>query len=338
MLSVKISQPIINHIKSVVDPELVLNHLGFDVSKRGSKELRGPCRIHGGDNPTGFRFNLDTRTWTCYTRHCEGDNAKDLVGLVMLSTGKNFLESVQLLASLAGVDLGDSSKFSELAARTTYEAAIRKEIRETPRPKQESSDEFSEEYVQSLIENRTSYFMSRGFSKEILDFYEIGGWVDSRGAQRSTIPIRDEDGKLLTISARREDGDEDPKYLLLKDIRKSTTLYNLHVAKHYTGFPNRVLFIVEGFVDVWNLCMRGIYNVVALMGTSILPGQVALIAKYAETAYIVLDSDAAGVKAAPKVAEMLSKAVNTKIITLPLGKDPKDLTDEEIKLYFGGSI
>ena len=109
----KINPETIANIKLTVDPESVLNHLGFNIVKRGSKELRGPCKIHGGDNITGFRFNLESRTWCCYTRHCEGEGDRDLVGLVQKATGSSFVESVRFLADIAGVDLNNQEELSE---------------------------------------------------------------------------------------------------------------------------------------------------------------------------------------------------------------------------------
>jgi len=333
----KIEQVVIQKIKDRVDPEVVLNHLGFDLTKRTGKELRAPCKIHGGDNPTGFRFNLETRTWTCYTRHCEGEEDRDLVGLVQKATGKSFVESVKFLAYLAGIDLDNKDQFGAICADTTYENAVKRELREHKANLPQDNASFPEDLIPEMIRNRPSYFSDRGFSDEILDFYEVGGWIDKWGVERATIPIRDENGVLFTVSGRRTDGDRDPKYRLLENRNKGNVLYNLHVAKDYVGSPEKILIIVEGFVDVWNLCMKGVYNVVAIMGVDITPMQASLVSKYADTAYVVLDADAAGRKAAPKVVkQLIQRGLNVKLIELPDGIDPKDLTAEEIEIHFQG--
>ena len=179
--------------------------------------------------------------------------------------------------------------------------------------------------IEQLLPRRSKYFIQRGFPEELLDFYEIGGMTDSRGVHRETIPIRDEDGNLLTISARRTDSDEDPKYTLMKDIKKEATLYNLHIAKEYTGI-DRTLVLVEGFVDVWALSLLGIYNVVAMMGTYVTPNQARLLWKYSENIIVMLDPDDAGREATPKVAGMLQQGAFIRVVELPDGKDPKNLT------------
>ena len=111
----------------------------------------------------------------------------------------------------------------------------------------------------------------------------------------------------------------------MKNIPKEATLYNLHIAKHYTG-RDRTLILVEGFVDVWALASLRVYNVVAMMGTYITPNQARLIWKYAENIVVMLDADDAGREATPKVAGMLQQGASMRVIDLPDGRDPKNLT------------
>lgn len=335
----KIEPSTIANIKMTVDPETVLSHLGFNIVKRGGKELRGPCKVHGGDNITGFRFNLETRTWCCYTRHCEGDDSRDLVGLVQKTLSVSFIEAVRFLADLSGVDLNNQEQLSEKYLEMKQQREMQQEIKRS-QPAPTVTNFFPELVLEELKPNRSSYFEDRGFPAELLDFYEIGGFTDGKGIHRETIPIRDEDGDLLTISGRRTDSNEDPKYLLMKNINKGTTLYNLDVAKYYTGDvasgEDRILILVEGFVDVWGLAMQGVYNVVAAMGTDITPTQRDLLSKYAENVIIMLDADDAGRAGAVRVQKMLDKIVTTSVVDLPDGKDPKDFTYNDVKRYLGG--
>ncbi len=335
----KIQPETIANIKLTIDPESVLNHLGFNIVKRSGRELRGPCKIHGGDNETGFRFNLETRTWCCYTRHCEGEGDRDLVGLVQKAMGVSFVDAVRFLADIAGVDLNNQEELSEKYLEMKQVREMQKEIKLVPK-EPTATHLFPELVLEELKSHRSSYFEDRGFPAELLDFYEIGGYEDGRGIHRETIPIRDEYGGLLTISGRRTDSNEDPKYLLMKNINKGTTLYNLDVARGYTGDvmegDDRTLILVEGFVDVWGLAMQGVHNVVAAMGTDITPNQRDLLSKYAENVIIMLDADKAGRAGAVRVNKMLDKVVSTTVVDLPDGKDPKDFTYEDVKEYLGG--
>lgn len=335
----KIESELIAHVKNSVDPESVLNYLGFKIVKRSSRELRGPCKVHGGDNITGFRFNLETRTWCCYTRHCEGDKDRDIVGLVQKVLGCSFPEAVKFLAETSGIDLNDKSGLSEKYFEIKQQQAVKKEISQALTPATDLNF-LPESTLEPLLASRSNYFIDRGFPKELLDFYEVGGYIDSMGVHRETIPIRDEYGNLLTISARRTDSIEDTKYLLLKDVNKTSTLYNLDVAKNYVGDitqnEERTLILVEGFVDVWGLAMQGVYNAVAAMGTDIAPSQRNLLCKYCENVIIMLDPDKAGRLGSERMEAMLSKHVTTRVVNLPEGKDPKYFNYQDVKLYIGG--
>jgi len=327
---VKIQPETTSRIKEIVDPQSVLDLLGIHIVRRNSKELRGPCKIHGGDNPTAFRFNLETRTWCCYTRGCEGESNRDLVGLVQLVTGQPFIESVRFLADIAGVDLENQSKLTSQFLERKQQKQVKEFIKEV-RSTEKTQKFYPEEMVDQFIPQRSDYFLQRGFPSELLDFFQVGGLIDKKGVQRETIPIRDEDGNLLTVSARRTDGDDPPKYFLLKDVPKTDTLYNLEIAKLYVGLP-RVLILVEGFVDVWNLALNGVWNVVALMGTSVAPSQVRLLSKYADEVLLLLDPDEAGEKGTDRVEKILRKYVGVTIVKNDT--DPKEMEYSQVKRLF----
>ena len=330
----KIQPETIARIKQLSDGEAVLAYLGFHIIRRTPKELRGPCKIHGGDNPTAFRFNTETKTWCCYTKHCESEGDRDLIGLIQRVTGQSFIDSVRLLADIAGVNLENQGELSAEFLRLRQQQDIQKEIRRA-KDNSPSLNFFSEEEAAAFLGRRSNYFPDRGFPEALLDFYEVGGTLDGYGTPRDTIPIRDADGNLLTISARRTDSDEDPKYLLLKNIPKGSVLYNLYVAKHYLGLP-RTLILVEGFVDVWNLALHGVYNVVAAMGTDLTPPQIKLLRIYAEEVIIAFDPDDAGRSGAERVAKVLQWGAQVRVLDLPNGRDPKNFDNQDIRKYFGG--
>lgn len=336
----KIQQEAIARVKQVVDPEMVLQYLGFHIVRRTPKELRGPCKVHGGDNPTSFRMNLETKTWSCYSHHCEADGFRDIIGLVQKTLQLPFVECVQLLADIAGVNLDKQDELSTEFIRLKHEQEIVKAVRQAERQSSVTSY-FPEEVVQEFITHRSSYFTDRGFPAELLDFFQVGGMTDPRGIFRETIPIRDPEGNLLTVSGRRIDSDEHPKYWLMENIPKGTTLYNLDIAKDYVGGPPygvRTLVLVEGFVDVWTLALHGVWNVVAAMGTDLTQRQAELLSHYADRVVLMLDPDEAGQKGMDRVEKMLSFYLDVERIDLPEDKDPKHFTYNDVKHYFGGMI
>lgn len=332
----KIQQETILKIKQIIDPEMVLQYLGFHIVRRTPKELRGPCKVHGGDNFTAFRLNLETKTWNCYSRHCEAEGYRDLIGLVQKTLNLSFVDSVRLLANIAGINLDKQDELTTQFTQLKHEQEIAKEVRMSKKHSSVTSL-FSEEIIAEFLPHRSNYFIDRGFPSELLDFFEIGGMIDKRGVHRETIPIRDPNGGLLTISGRRTDSNVHPKYWLMQNIPKGTTLYNLDVAKSCVGGPPlglRTIILVEGFVDVWTLALHGVWNVVAAMGTDITQRQAELLSNYADKVLLMLDPDEAGRKGMDRVEKMLSFYVDVERIDLPKDKDPKYFTYNDVKHYF----
>ena len=60
----------LSNLKDAIDPHYLVESLGFVVKKETPKELRCTCIVHGGDNPTSFRFNKERKTWVCFSHKC----------------------------------------------------------------------------------------------------------------------------------------------------------------------------------------------------------------------------------------------------------------------------
>jgi hypothetical protein len=92
--------------KAAVDPKFLLQNLGLKIIRETPKELSGPCKIHGGDNTTSFRFNKDKRTWVCFSHKCHELYGCDIIGLIMATLGIDFMSAVDYLRELVG-NVGD---------------------------------------------------------------------------------------------------------------------------------------------------------------------------------------------------------------------------------------
>lgn len=318
----------IEAIKHSIDPAFVLDMLGFTV-KPGSRELRGKCILHGGDNQTAFRYNVDRDTWVCFTHKCHETYGNDIIGLVMGIKKCSFMEAVQYLEEITGSNSSilyneykiknDKMNFISLYRKRNYSKLL-------------------EEDLKCYSGKRSAYFDAHGFSSSTLDFFEIGGgYVDDYGVCRDVIPIRDVDGRLVGASYRDiREVSSDYKYIHSKFFDKDTVLYNLHNAKHHT--TNAPLILVEGFKSVWRLHEIGVYNVAAVMGSSITSGQISLLYRYAPLGVVLfLDCDSAGVLGARRAIEKLSDrmAVYSIFIT-ESGKDPADLDSVRLTEYVSG--
>jgi len=322
----------LNRLKESVDADQLLGMLGFDISSSNLREVRAPCKIHGGDNKTSFRMNKQTKNWVCFSHGCHEEIGYDVISLVRHLLGMSFSEVVKYLESICGINISDEASyiaFKRDKDRREFVAQM-KDNRQVP------SALVSEEYLQNFKKFRTDYFERLGFSKEVLDKFEIaGGYVDKYGFAREVIPIRDVNGVLKAYSCRDITGkaDEDYKYLLTKGFNKDKVLYNLNNAKDIS----KTLIVVEGFKSVWKLYMAGYQNVVACMGSTITEGQQNLLYGHAFKIILLLDGNEAGVKGTVRAMDDMRGKIDIKPLIFPYEKlDPGDLSVEELRQIIGG--
>jgi DNA primase len=322
-------------IKDAVDAELLLKALGFSVSGSNGSDVRAPCIIHGGDNTTGFSMRLDTKTWRCFTRQCEqnslGSAQNDLFALVMKVRNVPFMESVKYLATFAGLNLDLENMFVEQTPESRRRRDTSSYIRSISKltKRHQKLDSLSEDVVSAYISQRTDYFLQFGFTPETLATFEIGAMFDSEGVHRATVPIRDSAGRLVSLSGRRTDGDEEPRYRLGYKFQKGSVLYNLHRALQ-TG--SSTIIIVEGFKACWAVHEAGLPNVAACMGAQITDEQVLQLAGTGfRNCLVMFDGDKAGYKGAATAEVKLSKAFNTQVLSLPEKISPDSLSRVELR-------
>jgi DNA primase len=325
----------LDHVKSATDPRYLVESLGIQVERETSKELRGACKVHGGDNKTSFRFNKETKTWVCFSHKCHEIHGNDMIGLIRAMTGEDFMGAVNYLKDLIGyVDENiDYEEFRRKKEIDNFTAAYADNRHKPAR--------VNEEHLMRSLILRTNFFRLQGFSESTLNHFEVaGGWKDKNDCIREIIPIRDERGALLAYSLRdtRENADYDYKYILTPGFDKQTCLYNLHNAAEYCA--NMPLIVVEGFKSVWRLYEYGIENVVAVMGSEITDGQQLKLCSFAMKGIVVFfDNDAAGVTGTSKALENLSDKMDVRPVYIQerdedgKGLDPADLPKELVYEY-----
>ena len=137
-------------------------------------------------------------------------------------------------------------------------------------------------------------------------------------------------GRIRFIEGRnRFARSERPKYYRRPNRAKSNdVLFPIDKIKDKSK-----LILVEGLFDMLNMWDKGYENTVCIFGVSNF-GQAKLdiLDKIGTTfVEILFDGDAAGMSGANKVASLLDKRfIQSKIISLPSGKDPGELTKEEL--------
>jgi DNA primase len=151
-----------------------------------------------------------------------------------------------------------------------------------------------------------------------------------RFRSRLTFPIRDRRGRVIGFSARIL-GAGQPKYLNSPDtplFDKGRTLFNIDKAAAASRAAGR-LIVVEGQMDVIALDQAGICEAVAPLGTAVTEFQLELIWRLSPSPIVCFDGDAAGQKAATRVATralpVLGPERSLSFLVLPQGADPDDV-------------
>lgn len=92
-----------NEILPRLKPEQIYSAVRF--SSRGSHRWRGPCPLHGGDNPNAFTVDLETLRWHCFTGCARGGDALDFLNGGQSPKGASLTGLIRELADLVGVSL-----------------------------------------------------------------------------------------------------------------------------------------------------------------------------------------------------------------------------------------
>ncbi len=160
---------------------------------------------------------------------------------------------------------------------------------------------------------------------------EESGELRPRFRSRLMFPILDASSNSVGFGGRLL-GPGEPKYLNSAEspvYSKSKLLYGLNMAKHQIRKDDRVM-VVEGYFDVVRLVSAGFDWVVAPLGTALTDEQSALIRKYTKNAFLLYDSDRAGLKATFRSGDqLLRQGMSVQVVTLPEGEDPDSFVDKQ---------
>lgn len=153
-----------------------------------------------------------------------------------------------------------------------------------------------------------------------------GGWKEFFH-DRITFPICDGGGAPIGFSARLFKKETfGGKYVNTPEtslFKKSKVLFGLHHSRRRIAKEQKAV-IVEGQIDALRLIHNGFNFTVASQGTAFGEGHVKeLLNLGLKKAYLVFDSDPAGLEATIKVGDLLLRhAVDVHVVRLPQGSDP----------------
>lgn len=341
------SEEILNEIRQsndIVDVISQYVHL-----KRSGRNYFGLCPFHNEKSPS-FSVSPDKQIFHCFGCGVGGN----VITFVSQIEGLNFIETVQMLAERANIQLptlqnnGDTQreilkdkvyKVNEFTAEYYHQNLYKPQAK------------MAQEYVKKRqLTNETLKSFRIGFSGKFDELYqelkkqgfqeqeilesglvnknERGQYID-RYRNRIMFPICDARGRVIAFGGRVLD-DSKPKYINSPEnvvYSKGRHLFGLNVAKK--GDTKKIL-IVEGYMDVISLHQRGITNVVASLGTALTEQQGWLLRKNSEQIILSFDSDEAGIKAKLRSIEILQNmGCDLRVLQLEGAKDP----DEYILKY-----
>ena len=339
--------------------------------KSNGKMISMCCPIHGGDNisainlyPEGERYRGN---WKCRTHGCEETFKSSVIGFIrgILSNRKygwkqsgdktcTFNDALDFALKFINKDLSSIKVSKSSKNKQVFTSAVsyfNKEEKVNSPP----SSLLTREKVRKSLIMPCDYYLSRGYSKDILDKYDVG-FCDKPNKEmfnRVVVPIYNNDySNMIACSGRsvfercdkcssnHNPNDSCPtdekKWLYSKwkhsaNFKSQNCLYNFWFAKEHI-LKTTAVVIVESPGNVWRLEENGIHNSVAIFGSSLSDRQrIMLDSSGAMTIIILTDNDTAGAKASEQIK---AKCQNTYRIFIPkISKaDVGEMTSEEINI------
>lgn len=319
----------VEYILQNVDAKIILDHYGFKISTENDGLIRSNCAIHGGDNETAFVWNTNNNLWYCYTGECGGG---DVFTLIEKMENCTFAQSIKIVAGILGLDI---SCMTMTRKRNVILEDNRKWLDSMGKKKTQIDRKDDSIYCLPY----TNYYYDESFDrfdKDLLLFFHSNFcklYPSTMGLlyNKLVIPIYFKE-RLEGVALRDTTGTFQPKWMYDPQHWKiSHILYNYDNAlEHIKKYKESNIILVEGIFDVWSYHAIGIYNVVAIFGSSLSKTQGNLLLNTGLEWILSFDNDNAGVKCTKKVLEQYGLKADIKIITLPEGKDPGDCTNEEL--------
>ncbi|NCC21426.1 MAG: DNA primase [Alphaproteobacteria bacterium] len=279
--------------------------------QRAGRELKGRCPFHNEKTPS-FYVNDDKQFYHCFGCGAHGD----VIGFVMQHDNLSFIDAVEMLAALAGMQV----------PRATPEERARADKEKSLYTLMEDAAKYMEAQLRNPV-NRDAldYLRGRGIGEAALSAFRVGyapddgqaiaghlrglGYSDeqmieadilrssSRGGapyaffrDRVMFPVPDRRGRIVAFGGRilpehlrpARTGDfKPPKYMNSSDtplFHKGRMLYGEPHARQAAadGLP---LIVVEGYLDVISCFEAGFRGALAPLGTALTEEQIQVIWK-----------------------------------------------------------
>ncbi len=320
-------------------------------SKQGKGDMWAPCPFHQ-EKTASFHVDDPKGVYYCFGCHAKGNVFK----FIQETENVSFMEAVEILAREAGMQVPQPDPEARRKAdRRTRLAEVMEQAVQHYRLKLKagagaaardylSGRGLSEEaltrweigFAPNERQNLFAHFTGKGVEADLVFDAGLAARPDDGGApydrfrDRIIFPIRDPRGVAVALAGRAMEPNTYAKYLNSPETElfdKGRCLYNHGPARKAGG--KAPLIVAEGYMDVIALSEAGFEATVAPMGTAVTEQQLRLIWQMHDEPVIALDGDAAGFRAAGRVAELslplLEAGKSLRFCMMPEGMDPDDL-------------
>jgi DNA primase len=331
-------------LRAKLDFEQVLRHYGVEVKRKGNQH-QGFCPLpnhNGKKNSPSFSAQLEKGIFQCFGCGAKG-NVLEFAALMEKADPKDGAALHKVAAELQKRFCPETGA---VAAAETKKAVAKKP--EKTEPKDELPVVINPPLGFELkdLDAEHPYLLSRGFTPETIKHFGLG--FCSRGLlkDRVAIPLHDVAGALVGYAGRVVDDatitEDNPRYRFPGKRERDGTVFEFRKALFlYNGFrlkaPVDDLIVIEGFTSVWWLHQNGLPDVVATMGADCSEKQAELIVSLVKPAgrvWIAPDGDAAGLRHAQTLLTLISPHRFMRWVKMADGKQPTDLTPEQLKTSF----
>lgn len=355
-----------------IEPLLDLFNIEY---RKTPKMIISACPIHGGDNHSAFNiypYGEDYKgNWKCRTHHCEKIFMPSIIGFVrgLLShyhhewtqdedKVESFNDTMVFIEDFLQREMGYLDK-GNISDDCQDFIKLIQHIKPKPRPQKELPENtitkiIPRNTVRKLLDIPAKYYIDRGYTKEILEKYDIGLCL-TKGKEmygRVVVPIYDDNyTSMIGCSGRSifnkcesckcyhnqsykcPDKNNQWKYCKWKHssgFKSQACLYNYWFAKEFIK-QSGIAILVESPGNVWKLEENGVHNSVAMFGANLSDKQLLLLDEIGTTTIIILtDNDAAGYDAKKNIINKCQKT--HRIFSPTISKaDVGEMTSEEIQ-------
>ena len=305
---------------------------------RSNREFKGCCPFHSEKTPS-FYVNDDKQFFHCFGCGAHGD----AVGFVMRNDNLSFIEAVESLAGLAGMQVPKQS------VQEIEKAKVEKSLHSLL---EETCQWFEARLRERKNREVLEYLTKRGLSEETIASFRLGyapeddqtlrkflkdkGYTDAQMIEASVLrpsqtgrepygffrdrvmfPVADIRGRIVAFSGRvlpehirplKNPDKKPPKYINSTDTPLFHKGRMLYAQQHARSAANdHPLVVVEGQMDVISCHQAGVKGAVAPLGTALTEDQISVMWKMipheVKEPILCFDGDNAGYRAALRAAE-----------------------------------